>query len=264
MDIEKILGKMRSVQVAAASAGLVVCVAGCLADVHPPDAQPRSPNVTTGSDRPVPAVDSTRGADAEDADVNGGSAVELEVVTNEIANGHDPEIVRPVRAVTAHKIWEPLVRLTDAHAKSCLLNVGDPMPPITLLNTEGEEHSLASYYGEKLTVVVFWSIRHPYASEQFSHLGPDIADRYAGHGVNVVAINEGDAGDEVRQIVEETDVDFPCLLDTDGSAFRHVATSILPRTYLLDTQGEVLWLDIEYSRSTRRELHNAMRYYLKP
>jgi hypothetical protein len=37
----------------------------------------------------------------------------------------------------------------------------------------------------------------------------------------------------------------------------------LPRTYLLDSSGKILWFDLEYSRSTRRELNQAIRYVLK-
>jgi len=52
------------------------------------------------------------------------------------------------------------------------------------------------------------------------------------------------------------------LLDADGSAMAKVGLEKLPRTYLLDAQGKILWFDIEYSRSTRRELLEAVRFVL--
>ena len=33
--------------------------------------------------------------------------------------------------------------------------------------------------------------------------------------------------------------------------------------FLLDAGGKILWLDLEYSRGTRRELQNAILYYLQ-
>ena len=52
---------------------------------------------------------------------------------------------------------------------------------------------------------------------------------------------------------------FPTLLDADGKAFAQIGSEKMPRTFLLDPQGKILWFDIEYSLSTRRELHQALR-----
>jgi hypothetical protein len=42
-----------------------------------------------------------------------------------------------------------------------------------------------------------------------------------------------------------------------------VATEHLPRTYLLDAEGRILWFDLEYSRATARELINALHFFLE-
>jgi hypothetical protein len=54
------------------------------------------------------------------------------------------------------------------------------------------------------------------------------------------------------------------LLDAEGRAFAEVGSEKLPRTYLVDAQGKILWFDIEYSLSTRRELHQALRAVVGP
>jgi hypothetical protein len=41
-----------------------------------------------------------------------------------------------------------------------------------------------------------------------------------------------------------------------------VASEKLPRTYLLDASGKILWFDIEYSRTTRQQLLSAIRFSL--
>jgi hypothetical protein len=52
------------------------------------------------------------------------------------------------------------------------------------------------------------------------------------------------------------------LCDPEQSLLARVAPGKVPATYLLDAAGKVLWFDIEYSRSTRRELAEAIRYTL--
>ena len=157
---------------------------------------------------------------------------------------------------------KPVVVLSAAHAETCLVNVGDPMPSMTLEDVEGAVQTLSNLYGEKLTVVLFWAEKPEFAMEEFIGLGPEVFDPYGPSGVNVVAINEGDAADRVKQLAEEAKVAYPVLIDSDGAAFAMVATELLPRTYLLDAGGKILWLDLEYSLSTRRELRNAIAYFL--
>ena len=51
---------------------------------------------------------------------------------------------------------------------------------------------------------------------------------------------------------------FVNLLDADGKAFAQVGSERLPRVFVVDPAGKILWFDIEYSQTTRRELHQAL------
>jgi hypothetical protein len=57
---------------------------------------------------------------------------------------------------------------------------------------------------------------------------------------------------------------FPCLLDQKGAYFAQVAKDTrMPRIFLLDAAGKVLWFDVEYSRFSRRDLNRSIRVVLK-
>ena len=137
------------------------------------------------------------------------------------------------------------------------------MPNLELPDLQGQSRQLKDLLGDRLTVVVFWNARYVFALEQFSRLQRDVVDEFSSFGVAVVAVNVGDQVDDVRHIAAEHQGVFPCLLDKDGMAFGQVATTKLPRTYVLDAEGRVLWFDIEYSRTTERELNNAIKYSLQ-
>ena len=62
-----------------------------------------------------------------------------------------------------------------------------------------------------------------------------------------------------QEQLQAAGVDFTNWLDADGNAFAQVGSQKLPRTYLLDPTGKILWFDIEYSLGTRRELNQALR-----
>lgn len=153
----------------------------------------------------------------------------------------------------------PKVLLTEAHGQSSLIKVGDRLPTVELRDLDGNQTPTEKLFGSRLTIVVFWSSNNPYAVEELRDLGPDVAQRYSGAGVRVIAINEQESPEQVRQVADQVKPIFPMLLDPQGTALGQVAKGHLPRTYLITPDGKVLWFDLEYSRSTRRDLQQAIQ-----
>lgn len=156
----------------------------------------------------------------------------------------------------------PEVHLTEQLAKSTLVRLGDPMPDGELTTLEGKTEPLKSLFGEKLTVVFFWKGGDLYAqlaaTDALQYL-EEVAKQYPEKGLRVVAVNVGDTVEAVRERVNEAKATFPNLLDPQGAYFAKIATERLPRIYLLDGQGKVIWLDTEYSRVTRQKLSQALQ-----
>lgn len=157
----------------------------------------------------------------------------------------------------------PEVHLPEALAATCLVKVGDALPDATLPDLNGKATELRSRFGAKLTVVCFWKSDNVYAIEELRDLQKLTSAPGMDQGVRVVAINEGETPKPAADAFQATGATFPCLLDPDGSYFRKVATDKLPRTYLVDAQGKILWFDIEYSLSTQRDLPQAIRAVLE-
>ena len=166
------------------------------------------------------------------------------------------------RAPTVRPTVMPEVVLSAAHAEDCLIRVGDVFPEFRLPDLMGRMQSLKDLQGKSLTVVVFWSGDRLLAAEQLRYLNEHIT-RYADLGVNAIAVNVGQTPESVRKIVEDLKLQVPMLLDLDRSLFARVGKAHLPRTYLLDQDGSVLWLDIEFSRHTRDGLEQAIHASLE-
>ena len=136
------------------------------------------------------------------------------------------------------------------------------MPAVTLPDAEGKDHVLLESLGKKLTVVVLWNAENPYALDQFQEMRTELVP-LTDQGVQAVAIHVGTAPpDYAQRCAAGGEGAVPAGLRT-ASTSRSGPPHRLPRTYLLDAQGKILWLDLEYSRSTRYDLHNALRYYLE-
>jgi hypothetical protein len=123
----------------------------------------------------------------------------------------------------------------------------------------GEIAKLSSLFGKRATVVVFWKNDRRMAREQLADMGPEVVEPFAEAGVALVGIAVGMPQADVQTALKAAGADFTNLLDADGKAFAQIGAEKLPRTYLLDPSGKILWFDIEYSLGTRRELNQALR-----
>jgi peroxiredoxin len=168
----------------------------------------------------------------------------------------------PLQDAQAADLTMPKVSLSNAHSERCRVRVGDTLPRFELVDLDGRQRSWESLLGAKLTVVVFWNGAQPAALEELADLGPNTLDRFSGNGLAVIGINSGDDPQSARELARRSGARFVNLSDRDGNALKQVASGRIPRTYLIDASGTILWLDLEYSRTTRRDLAQAIRYVL--
>ncbi len=154
----------------------------------------------------------------------------------------------------------PPVLLSKQGEALCRVRVGDEMPAITLPQIGVPRAAkLSTLYGKTATVVVFWKSNRFMAQQELHDLGPEVVERFGKVGVSVVgiAVKESEADAEVT--LKKANATFVNMLDANGEAFAKVGSERLPRTYLLDPHGKILWFDIEYSLATRRELKQALQ-----
>ena len=152
----------------------------------------------------------------------------------------------------------PETSFSEEKAKTNILNVSDVMPNAALPDMAGKPVELHSLFGDKLTVVCFWNGEGTSGPQALSELDKYIAKPYAPKGVAVIGINLGDPPQAIKEKVDLAEAKFPILQDPAGNYFKKVATSMLPRIYLLDADGKILWFDAEYSRGTRRDLEQGI------
>jgi peroxiredoxin len=241
-------------------AGLLVTT-GCQSETQQPAAERHVTERTAPAPDPAPSAAPGQSESTAAVETSEPLAVEPAQATAVVLQPPIPAFFPDEEADT--EVVPPEVVLSAGHQATCLVKIGDTFPNLELTSLAGSPVTLESQLGARLTIVVFWSAKQPMSVEQIQHLQSEFAAKYQQVGVAVVAINVGDSASDVQQLTGTLNADFVNLLDTEGSAFAQVATGLLPRTYLLRPDRSVVWFDLEYSRSTRRELKNALLYVLK-
>lgn len=166
----------------------------------------------------------------------------------------------------APKLSMPKVVLTEADQQTCLVKVGDQMPHAELPDSNGTTHRLQELFGPRLTVICFWAggnteEQQSRALDVLEFLQLEVAEPFSTH-VRVIGVNVGDSAQSIAELVGKAGVRFVTLLDAQGSLFSRVATQGLPRVYLIDSQGKILWFDMELRRISRQDLLTAIRVSL--
>lgn len=175
---------------------------------------------------------------------------------------------RPIEAPTAAPITSrignaamPKVVLTAPMKADCVIGVGDRLPDGPLSDASGKSASLESLRGKNATVVFFFGPAktnegRALVVSALEDLAAEVASPWSGKGVAVVAVGVGVPSEEVQAL--RSKAKFPIVDDPAGAFFALVAKSQLPRVYLVDGTGHVVWFDIEFSRTTRRDLLRAL------
>jgi cytochrome c biogenesis protein CcmG, thiol:disulfide interchange protein DsbE len=184
-----------------------------------------------------------------------------------------PAPTAPTKTKTAKKSLPPpatisKVSLTDKLRATCLVKVGDELPEVELAGLDGNKASLKSLHGDALTVVFFWNIgtttfARQSVIEALGDMQKDVLEPFTAKDLKVVGINVGNKPEDVKKALETSGASYPNLLDPQGNFFRSVAMEKLPRVYLLDGSGKILWFDIDYARATRRELLTGIKAVLE-
>ncbi|KGM56470.1 hypothetical protein N799_04395 [Lysobacter arseniciresistens ZS79] len=119
---------------------------------------------------------------------------------------------------------------------------GEPIPPLTLPDLQGEPATLPADYAGRPLLVNFWASWCGPCIEEMPELDRFAATQGA-NGVQVVGIAL-DEPDAVRAFLQHTPVDYPILLDVAGPADTGVqlgnARGVLPYTVLVDAQGRLV------------------------
>jgi peroxiredoxin len=118
--------------------------------------------------------------------------------------------------------------------------IGDPVPPFTLPDPDGEQHAVPLDPAPAATVLVVTCNHCPYAIAWTPRLNA-VADDYADRGVRFLGIHPNDAGrypadsiDHIRRHAREGRWTYPQLHDESQEIARALGAEVTPHVFVLD------------------------------
>lgn len=127
-------------------------------------------------------------------------------------------------------------RLDTATSGACPgLEVGSDAPPLVLLDTEGDQISLADYYKGRYVLLVFSSTRCSFCVELYDDL--KIYDQEFRSDDTVMLLVSLSTKEENRALKQSEGVNFPVLTATED-VFRSFSIPGTPTLVLVDKEGK--------------------------
>jgi peroxiredoxin len=130
---------------------------------------------------------------------------------------------------------------TAAHTR-----VGDRMPAVSVQETSGGAFSLASEKG-KVVVVNFWATWCGPCQLEMPRLEKEIWEKYkSSPDFAMVAIAREQTKETVSDFQQHHPFTFPLAYDPHRSTYALFADSGIPRTYVVDRSGKIVYQSVGY------------------
>ena len=139
---------------------------------------------------------------------------------------------------------------------------GDPVPLSLDLVTATGQRIKRDNYKQKVTVVNFWATWCPPCVEEIPSLN-NLRKSMQGLDFELISVNYAEDEKRVKSFLQQVNVDFPVLLDTDGRVSASWNVLVYPSTFVIGpdgmikygVNGAIHWDSPEVIHSLRKMLH---------
>ena len=135
----------------------------------------------------------------------------------------------------------------------------DTMPDFTLEDINGDQIDSDELLSKKAVIVDFWAKWCGPCKKALPHLS-DLQEKYRDL-VNVVGISTDKARDagKVRSFVKSKNFEFITLLDPNKNVSKLFNVNTIPRTFIIDENGEIVYRHEGYIQGDEHELETELR-----
>ena len=133
-----------------------------------------------------------------------------------------------------------------SHEESTLVSIGQLAPDFSVELLDGRKIELSDLRGRTL-MLVFLSTTCSDCHAQFEDIARRCAEQPA--PFNILAISRGESREATEAFVSQFGLDCSFGIDPDKSIYNMYATMYVPRVFLIDPDGYIKGLTIEYSPS---------------
>lgn len=136
------------------------------------------------------------------------------------------------------------------------------LPSVELMNTQGEKVNTAALSNDgKPIIISFWATWCKPCVKELNAIAELYPDWQTESGVKLIAVSIDDprSSGQVKTMVNGKGWDYEVLLDPNSDFKRAMNVNSVPHTFVVNSQGEVVWQHTSYSEGAELELYEVVK-----
>ena len=129
-----------------------------------------------------------------------------------------------------------------------MVGIGQKAPDFTVEMLGGEDITLSDLQGD-VVLLTFWDPQCPTCQQVMDVAQERIVERIKGKRINFLPISRGYTKEYIADYCVSRGYDFPIGLDPQKTIYGLYATMYVPRSFIIDKQGVIRHLYVEYELS---------------
>lgn len=139
---------------------------------------------------------------------------------------------------------------------------GQKLPSIDLRTAEGEPFNTSEISNDGNPIIIsFWALWCKPCVKELSTIADEYDDWQEETGVKLIAISIDDArsSSKVKPFADGNNWDYEILLDENGDFKRAMNVNMIPHTFILDGEGNIVWQHTSFSEGGELQLIENVR-----
>ena len=162
-------------------------------------------------------------------------------------------------------VEEPKADMTDEEREieaTTLIKVGQVAPDFSVEMLDGRTIKLSELRG-KVVMLCFWATWCPPCRQEMAHLQEGVIDHFAGKDLVVLPISRGEKREVVEKFITDHGYTFGVGLDPERAIYDKYASNFVPRTFIINKAGRVVYRVAGYDEETAEAVNAAIAKALR-
>ena len=149
-----------------------------------------------------------------------------------------------------------------AQENETLVKIGMEVPDFTVKMFDGQTIQIKELRG-KVVLLNFWATWCPPCRMELARVEKDIIERFKNQDFVFLPISRQDSYDKIKAFREQTGYTFPMGMDPDRKIYSLFATASIPRNFVIDKTGKIVFMEIGYSEESFKKFIETIEKTLK-
>jgi len=150
----------------------------------------------------------------------------------------------------------------EDYMKSSLVQLNETAPEFSFTTNDGKTVKLSDYKGKVILINFFATWCGP-CMKEMPYIQKDLWEKLKKNDTFIImSFGRDHSQEEVNKFIESKKFTFPIFADKDKSIYNLFATKYIPRNYLIDSNGKVIYASTGFSEKEFEELKATIDKHL--